>query len=569
MNFQLILEQIAKLLGRVNKRQRIIILSTFIFLILFLTFLVVFRFEENTNEYEGYSVLFNGVDASDSALIIQNLQQNKIPYKIPNENTILVPSDKVYEQRISLASQGIPKQGKKIGFDDFLENNNLGDTDFREQTKYQLAVEGELTKTIESITAIESASVLIAPAEKSVFAKQAIPPTASVKIHLRQGMDLTQSQVLGIKNLVAASVTSLTPERVKIVNQDGDLLGEVNEASEQHEMMKLAEQQRKFQINQERAYERKIIEALKDIVGDESRVRAQVSLEYDFSQVKQTQEIFGNNVIAAERNIEEHEKGVKEAPIGGVPGVVSNVGPVQGLEDTNIVNERSKTDEQKNYVVDRTVSEVKSPIGKLLRVSAGVVVDGSYREIVDENGVQKLEYIPRTEQDLKEIEETVKAVISFNEARNDFVKVTNFEFNASTAGYKPKEAWESFSDTIEKYLSPFMPLIKYLIVAVVLFIFYKKIVAPFAERMLEVQEEEDEEVESLLALDDDGEEDLNRFSELRKRVEDQLSGGSFNEDEVKYEVILEKMRNVIQERPEEIAALFQTLIKDELEVNVS
>ncbi|WP_066388097.1 flagellar basal-body MS-ring/collar protein FliF [Helicobacter himalayensis] len=565
MNIQLILEQIAKILKRINKRQRIIILATLIVIISFLTYLVLFHVDEKS-EYEGYSVLFNGIEPQDSALILQNLQQNKIPYKIPADNTILVPSDKVYEQRIALASLGIPRQGKKISFSDFIENQNLGDTDFREQTKFQLAVEGELTKTIESITAIESASVLIAPAEKSVFSRQNIPPTASVKIQLRQGMDLTQAQIVGIKNLVAASVTNLTPDRVKIINQDGDLLGETTEFSTASGLIKLAEQQRKYQIAQEKTYENKIIEALKGIVGDETRVRAQVSLEYDFSQVRQTQEIFGNNVVEAERNIEEREKGVRETPIGGVPGVVSNIGPVQGLDDANVLSEKSKTDETKNYRVDRTVSEIKGPIGKLVRISAGVVVDGTYREVTDENGEKKLEYVPRSERDLKEIEDIVKGVVAYKEERGDFVKITNFELNAATANYKPKDSWESFSDNVEKYLGPFMPLIKYLLVGLVLFIFYKKVVAPFTERMLEVQEDEEEEVESLLQLDED-DEDLNKFSDLRKRVEDQLGlGGGFNEDEVKYEVILERMRNVVSERPEEVAALFQSLIKDELEI---
>ena len=564
MNPQLILEQISKLLKRINKKQRIVILATFLVLISFLTYLILFRIDEKT-DYEGYSVLFNGIDPSDSAAILQNLQQNKIPYKLPNDTTILVPNDQVYEQRINLASLGIPKQGKKIGFSDFLENQNLGDTDFREQTKFQLAVEGELTKTIESITAIESASVLIAPAEKSVFAKQATPPTASVKIQLKQGMDLTQAQIIGIKNLVASSVTNLTPDRVKIINQDGDLLGESNEFSDTHGMIKLAEQQRRYQMNYEKVYENKIVQALKGIVGDETRVRAQVSAEFDFSQVKQTQEIFGNNVVAAERNIEEYEKGKREAPVGGVPGVVSNIGPVQGLDDSGVVNERNKTDETKNYRVDRTVSEIKGPIGKLLRMSAGVVVDGTYRETNDENGNLKLEYIPRSEHDLKEIEEIVKGVIAYREERGDFVKITNFELNAATANYKPKDSWESFSDNMDRYLSPFIPLIKYLLVGLVLFIFYKKVVAPFTERMLEVQEEEEDEVESLLQLDEE-DEDLNKFSDLRKRVEEQLGiGGTFNEDEVKYEVILERMRNVISERPDEIASLFQSLIKDELE----
>ena len=247
--------------------------------------------------------------------------------------------------------------------------------------------------------------------------------------------------------------------------------------------------------------------------------------------------------------------------------MVSNIGPVQGLDDANVLSEKSKTDETKNYRVDRTVSEIKGPIGKLVRISAGVVVDGTYREVTGENGEKKLEYVPRSERDLKEIEDIVKGVVAYKEERGDFVKITNFELNAATANYKPKDAWESFSDNVEKYLGPFMPLIKYLLVGLVLFIFYKKIVAPFTERMLEVQEDEEEEVESLLQLDDD-DEDLNKFSDLRKRVEDQLGlGGGFNEDEVKYEVILERMRNVVSERPEEVAALFQSLIKDELEIS--
>ena len=139
-------------------------------------------------------------------------------------------------------------------------------------------------------------------------------------------------------------------------------------------------------------------------------------------------------------------------------------------------------------------------------------------------------------------------------------------FRSTQLDYRPKDALEEFSSKVERYLSPFMPLLKYVIVAVILFVFYKKIVAPFAERMLEVQEEEDDEIESLMQLDDD-EEDVNKFSELRKRVEDQLGLGSgLDEDNIKYEVLLEKMRNVISERPQEIGALFQTLIRDELDL---
>lgn len=139
-------------------------------------------------------------------------------------------------------------------------------------------------------------------------------------------------------------------------------------------------------------------------------------------------------------------------------------------------------------------------------------------------------------------------------------------FRSTQLDYRPKDSWETFSDKVERYLSPFMPLLKYVIVAVIIFIFYKKIVAPFAERMLETQEEEDSDIESLMQIDDI-EDDTNKFSELRKRVEDQLGiSSSLDEDNIKYEVLLEKMRAVIAERPQEIGALFQTLIRDELDI---
>lgn len=116
MDLKLIFEQISKVLNKLNKKQRIIILTTFVVIIAFLTYLVLFRVETK-NEYENYDVLFSNLNPEDSAAILQRLQQDKIPYKIPQDNIILVPKDKVYEQRISLGSLGLPKTSKNVGFD--------------------------------------------------------------------------------------------------------------------------------------------------------------------------------------------------------------------------------------------------------------------------------------------------------------------------------------------------------------------------------------------------------------------------------------------------------------------
>ncbi|TLD92644.1 flagellar basal body M-ring protein FliF [Helicobacter magdeburgensis] len=563
MDLKLIFEQISKVLNKLNKKQRIIILTTFVVIIAFLTYLILFRVETK-NEYENYDVLFSNLNPEDSAAILQRLQQDKIPYKIPQDNIILVPKDKVYEQRISLGSLGLPKTSKNVGFDILLENN-VGETPFTQDMKYLVAKQNELARTIESLKPIEKAIVNISMPKESLFVQGGHPPSASVKITVQDNMFLSIEQVVGIKHLVAAAVERLTPQNVKIINQDGELLGEDDEAAQQSALGKQAAFQRKYQQNAENAMEAKIVKFLKPSVGD--GVEAQVTMDFDFSVRKSVAEVFGQNpVVRGTREYEKERKGFRPPQIGGVPGVVSNIGPVQGLKDDEMMEWEKESEVVINNEIDKTVSDIKEHFGVLKRVSASVMIDGTYKEAVGEDGEPRLEYTPRSQEEMDKFLEGVKKAIGYNEARGDQVEVINMQFRNSLLDYRPKDSWELFSDKVERYLGPFMPLLKYVIVAVIIFIFYKKIVAPFAERMLEVQEEEDDDIESLMQIDD-GEDDVNKFSELRKRVEDQLGLSSgFDEDSIKYEVLLEKMRNVIAERPQEIGALFQTLIKDELDI---
>ncbi|WP_104743305.1 flagellar basal-body MS-ring/collar protein FliF [Helicobacter cinaedi] len=563
MDLKLIFEQISKVLKKLNKKQRIIILTTFVVIIAFLTYLILFRVETK-NEYENYDVLFSNLNPEDSAAILQRLQQDKIPYKIPQDNIILVPKDKVYEQRISLGSLGLPKTSKNVGFDILLENN-VGETPFTQDMKYLVAKQNELSRTIESLKPIEKAIVNISMPKESLFVQGGHPPSASVKITVQDNMFLSIEQVVGIKHLVAAAVERLTPQNVKIINQDGELLGEDDEAAQQSALGKQAAFQRKYQQNAENAMEAKIVKFLKPSVGD--GVEAQVTMDFDFSVRKSVAEVFGQNpVVRGTREYEKERKGFRPPQIGGVPGVVSNIGPVQGLKDDEMMEWEKESEVVINNEIDKTVSDIKEHFGVLKRVSASVMIDGTYKEVAGEDGEPRLEYTPRSQEEMDKFLEGVKKAIGYNEARGDQVEVINMQFRNSLLDYRPKDSWELFSDKVERYLGPFMPLLKYVIVAVIIFIFYKKIVAPFAERMLEVQEEEDDDIESLMQIDD-GEDDVNKFSELRKRVEDQLGLSSgFDEDSIKYEVLLEKMRNVIAERPQEIGALFQTLIKDELDI---
>lgn len=559
MDIKALLQQISKFFAKLNKKQKIVILATTVLIVAFLVFLLIFPIGQKRND-GSYAVLFEGMNASDNALILQYLQQNQIPYKVPKEDTILIPKDKVYEERIALATQGIPKTSK-VGFEIF-DIKDFGATDFDQKIKFIRATEGELSRTIESLTPIEKANVHIAIPKDSVFVSKEVPPTASVMLKIKPNMRLTTAQIMGIKNLVAASVTKLLPENVKLVDENGEPLGEGDDFTTSKE---LAATQLKYKQNIENILENKIVNILSPVVGGKDKVVARVNADFDFSQKKSTKETYDpNNVVRSEQNLEEKREGFQPKQIGGVPGAVSNIGPVQGLDDNNSKEKYEKSQNTTNYEVGKTVSEIKGEFGVLSRLSAAVVVDGRYKKVT-KDGVESLEYVPLSAEEMQKIDSLVKQAIGYSQQRGDDVAVSNFEFDAKADNYIPLSGFEKFSGDVEKYLGPFMPLLKYVLVAVVIFIFYKKFISPFAERMLEVQESEEDKIESLFEINDEDDTDLNKFSEIRKRVEDQLGLSSdFSEDEVKYDVLLEKIKSSIEEKPEEIAALFKTLIKDEI-----
>ncbi|PAF50663.1 flagellar basal-body MS-ring/collar protein FliF [Helicobacter sp. 13S00477-4] len=560
MDIKALFHQINTLFTRFNKKQKIVILLALVLVVAFIAFLLVFPFGGKKYGGNTYGVLFEGMNPSDNALVLQYLQQNQIPYQVPKDDTILIPKDKVYEERIALASQGIPKTSK-VGFEIF-DVKDFGATDFDQKIKFIRATEGELSRTIESLNPIEKANVHIAIPKDSVFVSKEVPPTASVMLKIKPNMRLTPAQIVGIKNLVAASVSKLVPENVKLVDENGEPLGESDDFNTSKE---LAAMQLKYKQNIENILENKITNILSPIVGGSDKVVARVNADFDFSQKKSTKETYDpNNVVRSEQNLEEKREGLQPKQIGGVPGAVSNIGPVQGLDDKDLKEKYEKSQNTTNYEIGKTTSEIKGEFGVLSRLSAAVVVDGRYKK-VNNDGVESLQYVPLNEEEMQKIDALVKQAIGYNQVRGDDVTVSNFEFDAKADNYVPLNGFEKFSSKIEKYLGPFMPLLKYLLVAVVIFIFYKKVISPFAERMLEIHENEEDKVESLFEINDDDDSDLNKFSEIRKRIEDQLGlSSNFSEDEVKYEVLLEKIKTSIEEKPEEIAALFKTLIRDEI-----
>lgn len=560
MDLKVLLQRIVDFFIKLNKKQKIALIAAGVLITALLVFLLLYPFKEKDYAQGGYGVLFERLDSSDNALILQHLQQNQIPYKILKDDTILIPKDKVYEERITLASQGIPKTSK-VGFEIF-DTKDFGATDFDQNIKLIRAIEGELSRTIESLNPILKANVHIAIPKDSVFVAKEVPPSASVMLKLKPDMKLSPTQILGIKNLIAAAVPKLTTENVKIVNENGESIGEGDILENSKE---LALEQLRYKQNFENILENKIVNILAPIVGGKNKVVARVNAEFDFSQKKSTKETFDpNNVVRSEQNLEEKKEGAPKKQVGGVPGVVSNIGPVQGLKDNKEPEKYEKSQNTTNYEVGKTISEIKGEFGTLVRLNAAVVVDGKYK-IALKDGANTLEYEPLSDESLKKINALVKQAIGYNQNRGDDVAVSNFEFNPTAPMLDNATLSEKIMHKTQKVLGSFTPLIKYILVFIVLFIFYKKVIVPFSERMLEVVPDEDKEVKSMFEEMDEEEDEMNKLGDLKKKVEDQLGlNATFSEEEVRYEIILEKIRGTLKERPDEIAMLFKLLIKDEI-----
>lgn len=554
------MQRIVDFFIKLNKKQKIALIAAGVLITALLVFLLLYPFKEKDYAQGGYGVLFERLDSSDNALILQHLQQNQIPYKVSKDDTILIPKDKVYEERITLASQGIPKTSK-VGFEIF-DTKDFGATDSLLIKISNSAIEGELSRTIESLNPILKANVHIAIPKDSVFVAKEVPPSASVMLKLKPDMKLSPTQILGIKNLIAAAVPKLTTENVKIVNENGESIGEGDILENSKE---LALEQLRYKQNFENILENKIVNILAPIVGGKNKVVARVNAEFDFSQKKSTKETFDpNNVVRSEQNLEEKKEGAPKKQVGGVPGVVSNIGPVQGLKDNKEPEKYEKSQNTTNYEVGKTISEIKGEFGTLVRLNAAVVVDGKYK-IALKDGANTLEYEPLSDESLKKINALVKQAIGYNQNRGDDVAVSNFEFNPMAPMLDNATLSEKIMHKTQKVLGSFTPLIKYILVFIVLFIFYKKVIVPFSERMLEVVPDEDKEVKSMFEEMDEEEDELNKLGDLRKKVEDQLGlNATFSEEEVRYEIVLEKIRGTLKERPDEIAMLFKLLIKDEI-----
>lgn len=390
-----------------------------------------------------YRVLFSNLSDKDGGAIVAQLASMNVPYKYTEGGgAIMIPADRIHDVRLKLATQGLPK-GAVSGFE-IMENSKFGITQFQERVNYQRALEGELTRSIMGLSAVQNARVHLALPNQNGFFREQQKPSASVLLTLYPGRMLDRTQIAGIVHLIASSVPEMLPSAVSVLDDSGKLLSQAPNPDESPVDI----QQLMYQQQLEKQYTQRILDILEPVVG-KGNVKAQVTAELDFSRSESTSEIHAPNQGQAPSAVRSQQVleaiGEKEpVPPTGVPGAVSNqppqtaAAPVNGAapvlqaanaENSNILTiPGSKRESVTNYEVDKTIKVTRSSTGTIKRMTAAVVVN--YLPGATAEGT----VVPQalTEAQQAQMLALVRETIGYNAERGDSVNLMNAQFQQDT-----------------------------------------------------------------------------------------------------------------------------------------
>jgi len=399
-----------------------------------------------------WRVLFPNLSEKDGGQVIERLTQMNVPYRFSEGGGMLmVPASRLHELRMKLSAAGLPTGGVGAGGlgqggpgYELLDKTPFGQTQGQERMNVQRAIEGELTRTIQSLASVQTARVHLAMPNQNGFFREQQKPSASVVLTLHPGRTLERSQIAGIVHLVSSSVPELSPKAVSVIDGSGALLsGTAEGAGADAEGLDGSQLQYRREI--EAGHLRRILALLEPVIGRDN-VRASVTAEIDFSQVMQTAEAYRPNqgadariAIREQRSQESTQPG--SATPAGVPGATSNQPPVNATAPIagasaplqaaggGGAGASMSREGATRYELDKTVTVTRAAVGQVKRLSAAVVIN--HRVSTDPKG--KTVSAPLTAKELEELTALVQQGIGFNGERGDQVKVINAPFRADPA----------------------------------------------------------------------------------------------------------------------------------------
>ena len=472
-----VLEQIRAFLRALTLSQRFLLGASVV-----LVALVIWLFAYLFGSVD-YKTLYTGLDPTDTQKIVQRLSIENIPYQISSDGTSIdVPADRLDRVRIELASDNLPHTGR-MGFELF-DKPNWSSSDFSERVNYQRALEGELERTIETMDTVESARVHLVLPRESLFSNEERPAKAAVVVKLRTSRNADET-VNAIANLVASAWENLSPDDVTIVSADGRLpLTPGNSNSEGG---------RRGMADLETTIAERIVDTLAPVVGAD-HVKSSVTIEYNPNSGESTQEIYDPNASAVLTS-QTSEDQTSSASAAGIPGTSSNVPatppvPAAGAPAGQVAaasapakpgsETQGMRSESKTFAVSRTTHHTLEPAGQVKHLAAAVLIDDAV-ETKTVNGKSEQTRRKRTPEEMKQLDDLVRAAIGFNPQRGDELSIQNVSFQ------QPPPEVQLAPTPVQRTLriiEPYSWLLRYAGLALLFLVIYMFVLRPVKSQVL-------------------------------------------------------------------------------------
>ncbi len=554
MNLRDVGEQFKTVFQKFSRVQQITIVSAAVAILLSIIVLVYWA------NKPVYKILFANLNQEDAAEVVAKLKAKKIPYNLKDGGkTIEIPAKDVYETRIELAKEGVPKGGG-VGFELF-DKTSFGITEFAQNVNYQRALQGELSRTISTLEEVEEARVHLTLPKDRLFISEDTEAKAAVVLKLRRGETLTRDKVKAIASLVAGAVKGLKIQNVQIVDTQGNLLSE--SLSEDNLPYVKTQTQLEYQKKVEKMIASKINSLLATTLGENNAV-AQVTAEIDFDKREISKEEFDQNpVLRSSQTIEIESKNTPNVP-QGQPGVEPNLAE-PNIQQTGTNSTYTKNEETQNFEVGRTVTKEEKSIGSVKRLTIAVVVNDK-AEVVKEGKKEVTKYVPRTKEELEKIKALVAKASGFDEKRGDQIEVTNVSFDTSQSSESKLLQKEKMNELI-------IQISKYVMVLIMFLLFYFLVIRPIMKKLGDIKETKSGELAAVGDISvkgsnidlklDDGVKFPKTLEELEREIESELDEKvSVDVGTVKTKVMIKKIEEAVKEDPEMIANLIKTWLKE-------
>ncbi|MDX4057144.1 flagellar basal-body MS-ring/collar protein FliF [Aliarcobacter skirrowii] len=564
------LDQLIKFINNFNKAQKMAIFGGIGLLALLIIGFLIFTTVKSKEKQYNYIIASNLTQA-DVMRATEELEGAGIDFIVTGSGsdlTLRTTQQFVNIAKIKLVTSEA-SSNKHVGWEIF-EKSTIGTTNFENKVKYLRALEGELSRSLESLSSVLKADVKIAIPKETIFTEKRAQTTASAVITLKQGLFLTQKQIDGIKNFIASAVPELKNENIQLIDSEGNLL----ELSTEDINRQQSTVQTKFKDKVEEDYEKKIISLLEPVVGF-GRVVAKVNVVLDFVKKDIEEEIYSpEGTIRSQQVIESASDSTGLPNDMQVVGVDNNIQPPQIASDGNKLSSSSESSNTvTNYEISRKIiSQKDSNFSNIRRVTASVTFDSTV-----------LENHPQKDLFLANLQSLVEDAIGFDKNRGDKVSVKDFKFLTLKSYDANGQALDEFGNviggqneyfdasTIKTILDEYKDYIQYLIIGIILFIFYRRFVSNSELVILgegkkeELSIDDEDLVKDMLAGLDDELDQNTAQGRLKSKVKSQILNnidGLDEESAAKYEVFIEELDREINNNPADIARMIELLLSE-------